>query len=96
MKSERTIRRKVKELKKALIFPGGSEMTKPCVLWVQEMYESQGDYLSVGTSRRGVQHGVQHSASRKFLEKLLGVRLSSFQKKKSWPQTYPIYFRVVR
>lgn len=92
MKSERTIRRKVKELKKALIFPGGSEMTKPRVLWVQEMYESQGGYLSVGTSRRG----VQHSASRKFLEKLLGVRLSSFQKKKSWPQTYPIYFRVVR
>lgn len=58
MKSERTIRRKVKELKKALIFPGGSEMTKPRVLWVQEMYESQGGYLSVGTSRRGVQHSA--------------------------------------
>lgn len=35
-------------------------------------------------------------ADREFLEKLLGVRLNSFQKKKTWPQTYPIYFRVVR
>lgn len=69
-------------------------MTKPRVLWVHEIYGFQG-HLSIGASRReAVDEG--HSADREFLEKLLGVRLNSFQKKKTWPQTYPIYFRVVR